>query len=108
LLERDTFDLFLPEFDKPWLIHLRETCCCSTNLCTWKPNTAYKNRCVPRYHGANPHPLPNLPFGGIWEDDDFHLNINQEFVAPWAAPTAPAQGDVAPAADDVPMIHTPP
>jgi hypothetical protein len=24
LLERDTFDLFLPEFDKPWVIHLRE------------------------------------------------------------------------------------
>jgi hypothetical protein len=33
LLERDSFDLFLPEFDKPWVIHLRETCCCSTNKC---------------------------------------------------------------------------
>jgi hypothetical protein len=30
LLERDTFDLFLPKFDKPWVIHLRETCCYST------------------------------------------------------------------------------
>jgi hypothetical protein len=30
LLERDSFDLFLPEFDKPWVIHLRETYCCST------------------------------------------------------------------------------
>jgi hypothetical protein len=38
-LERDTFDLFLSKFDKPWVIHLRETCCCSTNLCTWRPNT---------------------------------------------------------------------
>jgi hypothetical protein len=38
LLERDSFDLFLPEFDKPWVIHLRETCCCSTNICTWRPN----------------------------------------------------------------------
>jgi hypothetical protein len=38
LLERDIFDLFLPEFDKPWVIHLRETCCYSTNLCTWRPN----------------------------------------------------------------------
>src|SRR3954470_21189372 len=38
LLERDTFDQFLPEFDKPWVIHLRESCCCSTNLCTWRPN----------------------------------------------------------------------
>jgi hypothetical protein len=36
LLERDSFDLFLPEFDKLWVIHLRETCCCSTNLCTWE------------------------------------------------------------------------
>ena len=51
LLERDTFDHFLPEFDKPWVIHLRETCCCSTNLCTWRPNTVYKNRSV-RIHQA--------------------------------------------------------
>jgi hypothetical protein len=34
LLERDSFDLLLPEFGKPWVIHLRETYCCSTNLCT--------------------------------------------------------------------------
>src|SRR3954470_3090189 len=40
LLERDTFDHFLPELDKPWVIHLRETCCCSTNLCTWRPNNS--------------------------------------------------------------------
>jgi hypothetical protein len=53
LLERDTFDLFLPEFDKPWVIHLRETCCCSTNLCTWRPNTVYKNRSVRRHQGDN-------------------------------------------------------
>src|SRR3954468_18412987 len=38
LLERDTFDHFLREFDKTWVIHLRATCCCSTNLCTWRPN----------------------------------------------------------------------
>jgi hypothetical protein len=49
LLERDTFNLFLPEFDKPWVIHLRENCCCSTNLCTWRPNTVYKNRSVRRH-----------------------------------------------------------
>jgi hypothetical protein len=49
LLERDTFDLFLPEFDKPWVIHLRETCCCSTNLYTWRPNTVYKNRSICRH-----------------------------------------------------------
>jgi hypothetical protein len=49
LLERDIFDLFLPEFDKPWVIHLRETCCCSTYLCTWRPNTVYKNRSMRRH-----------------------------------------------------------
>jgi hypothetical protein len=49
LLERDTFDLFLLEFDKPWVIHLRETCCWSTNLSTWRPNTVYKNRSVRRH-----------------------------------------------------------
>jgi hypothetical protein len=49
LLKRDSFDLLLPEFDKPWVIHLRETCCCSTNVCTWRPNTVYKNRRVHRH-----------------------------------------------------------
>src|SRR3954454_23821965 len=49
LLERDILDLYLPEFDKPWVIHLRETCCCSTNLCTWRPNTVCKNRSVCRH-----------------------------------------------------------
>jgi hypothetical protein len=46
LLDRDIFDLYLPEFDKPWVVHLRETFYCSTNLCTWRPNTVYKNRSV--------------------------------------------------------------
>jgi hypothetical protein len=49
LLERDIFDLFLPEFDKPWVIHLRETCYCSTNLYTWRPNIVYKNRSIWRH-----------------------------------------------------------
>jgi hypothetical protein len=58
LLERDIFDLYLPEFDKPWVIHLRETCCFSTNLCTWRPNTVYKNRSVRRHqHTLSFHPL---------------------------------------------------
>jgi hypothetical protein len=55
LLERDIFDLFLPKFDKPWVIHLRETCCCSTNLSTWRPNTVYKNRSVRRHQSAWEH-----------------------------------------------------
>jgi hypothetical protein len=50
LLERDIFDLYLPEFDKPWVIHLRETCCCFTNLCTLRPNIVYMNRSVRRHH----------------------------------------------------------
>jgi hypothetical protein len=54
LFERDSVDLFLPEFDKPWVIHLRETCCCSTNLCTWRPNTVYKDRSVRRHHAPYP------------------------------------------------------
>jgi hypothetical protein len=58
LLERDSFDLLLPEFDIPWVIHLRETCCCFTNLCTWRPNTVYKNRSVRRHHIS----LPSLHF----------------------------------------------
>jgi hypothetical protein len=53
LLERDIFDLFLPEFHKPWVIHLRETCCCSTNLCTWRANTVYKNRSVRRHQSTS-------------------------------------------------------
>jgi hypothetical protein len=52
LFERDSFDLFLPEFDKPWVIHLRETCCCSTNLCTWRLSTVYKDRNVRRHQGG--------------------------------------------------------
>jgi hypothetical protein len=53
LLERDSFDLLLPEFDKPWVIHLRETCCCFMNLCTWRPNTVYRNRSVRRHQPAS-------------------------------------------------------
>src|SRR3954452_1286384 len=61
LLERDIFDLCLPEFDKPWVIHLRETCCYSTNLCTWRPNIVYKNRSVRRHHAP-----PCCPCGITW------------------------------------------
>src|SRR3954470_7763536 len=49
LLERNIFDLYFPEFDKPWVIHLRETFCCSTNLCTWRPKTVYKSRSICRH-----------------------------------------------------------
>ena len=69
-LERDIFDLYLPEFDKPWVIHLRETCCYSTNLCTWRPNTVYKSTSTSRHQAlfwrrcrgtkeATPHHTPS-------------------------------------------------
>src|SRR3954465_9177844 len=46
LLERNIFDLYFPEFDKPWVIHLRENCGYSTNLRTWRPSTIYKSRSI--------------------------------------------------------------
>jgi hypothetical protein len=51
-LERDSFDLLLPEIHKPWVIHLRETCCYSTNLCTCRPATVYKDRSMKLFSGA--------------------------------------------------------
>jgi hypothetical protein len=62
LLERDSFDLLLPEFDKPWVIHLMKTCCCSTNLCTWRPNTVYKNRRMRRHHIAAINLIKSIVF----------------------------------------------
>jgi hypothetical protein len=66
----------------------------------------------------NPHPLPNLPFGGIWNDADFVVHENQvnnnNIVAPNLNNVAPNPGHVAPAApaaardNDVPVINTPP
>src|SRR4051794_23183227 len=69
LLERNMFDLYFPEFDKPWVIHLRENCCCSINLCTWRPNTVYKSRSICRHQaifwrrcrGTNEAILHNSP-----------------------------------------------
>jgi hypothetical protein len=67
LLERDSFDLFLREFDKPWVFHLRETCYCSTNLCTWRPNTVYKNKRVRR------HQLSIFLKVIIWHQDQINM-----------------------------------
>src|SRR3954470_20102184 len=69
LLERNIFDLCLPEFDKPWVIHLRETCCCSTNLCSCRPNTVYKNRSVRRHQGSGDKrsPCQFPPFKDVLE-----------------------------------------
>jgi hypothetical protein len=61
LLERDIFDLYLPGFDKPWVIHLRETCYCSTNLSSWSPNTIYRNRSVRRHQPAQ-NPFQNCKY----------------------------------------------
>jgi hypothetical protein len=59
--------------------------------------------------GANPHPMPNLPFGGIWEDAEFHQNNIHENIIHHAAPADNAgHGNAAPAADGEPILHTPP
>jgi hypothetical protein len=73
LFERDSFDIFLSEFDKPWVIHLRETCCCSTNLCTWRPNIVYKDRSVRRHH----EPPPISAGDSIWKSSPLVLDIMQ-------------------------------
>jgi hypothetical protein len=68
LLERDSFDLFLPEFDKPWVIHLRETCCCSTNLCTCLADDADAEQSKPNFAQWGTRPPRQRPQGG--DDDD--------------------------------------
>jgi hypothetical protein len=70
-------------------------------------------------NGMNPHPMPNLPFDGIWNDADFvehgdqDVNINN--VAPNLNNAAANPGHVAPAAaaaavagNEIPIINTPP
>src|SRR3954465_6355405 len=66
LLERDIFDLYLSEFDKPWVIHLRETCCCSTHICTWRPSTVYRNRSVRIHHLVTRDCLANALILRTW------------------------------------------
>jgi hypothetical protein len=82
LLERGSFDLLLPDIDKPWVIQLKETCCCSTNLCTWRPNTVYKNRRVRRHHGPR-HPMVRPPPGPalslLWTPSSLQVNRNFGF-----------------------------
>src|SRR4051812_28716300 len=86
LLERNIFDLCLPEFDKPWVIHFRETCCCSTNLCTWRPNTVYKNRSVRRHQEVA---------GFLWKHDSVGVEVASGHcdVAAWMAKFASSIGD---------------
>ena len=47
LHERDIFDLFLPEFDKPWVIHLRENL-----LLFYKPLLLEAQHCLQEKEGA--------------------------------------------------------
>jgi hypothetical protein len=100
LFERDSFDLFLPEFDKPWVIHLRKTCCCSTNLCTWRPNTVYKNKRVRRHHGSSSEvnsPFSIKPTKGstIEELDKIMENLDLE-ESSGSSTTAPTKNSAAP------------
>jgi hypothetical protein len=59
-------------------------------------------------NGGNPHPMPNLPFGGVWEDADFPDIAALAAHAPHAQNVAPNAHNVAPAAEDEPVIQTPP
>jgi hypothetical protein len=87
LLERDNFDLFLPEFDKSWVIHcLQETCCCSTNLCTWRPNTVYKNRSICRHHLFHGKVDPTFAFEASF--DAAHEEYQEAFQQHQQATTA--------------------
>jgi hypothetical protein len=57
--------------------------------------------------GGNPHPLPNLPFGGIWDDADFVHDVppaDQHVQAP-EIPMVNTPPQAAPAADIQPMIE---
>ena len=61
LLEGDICDPYLSEFDKFWMIQLRKTYYCFTNLYSWRPNNVYKNRSVRKHqcprHNWEQHPI---------------------------------------------------
>jgi hypothetical protein len=52
--------------------------------------------------------MPNLPFGGIWEDADFPDIAAPVAHAPHAQNVAPNAHNVAPAIEYAPVIQTPP
>jgi hypothetical protein len=58
-------------------------------------------------NGGNPHPLPNITFGGMWDDVVDGNNNNNEYVAHQHEHVAPG-GNVAPVSDIEPIIHRPP
>jgi hypothetical protein len=95
LLKRDSFDLLLPEFGKPWVIHLRETCCCSRNLCTWRPNTVYKDRSVRRHHSS----LRDWSEDDDDDDDELEPSAALGAIALHVAATAAARGKISPIMD---------
>ena len=74
LIERDIFDLCLPEFDKHWVTHLRENCRCPTNLCAWRPSKSTRIEACSRHHGAAVSDrrgiLPELRATRRWCADD--------------------------------------
>jgi hypothetical protein len=58
--------------------------------------------------GGNPHAMPNLPFGGVWEDVADGIFAKHKNIAPNAHHVASNEANVAPAAQGKPMLHTPP
>jgi hypothetical protein len=56
--------------------------------------------------GGNPHPLPNLPFGGIWDADFVHdVPPAEQHVQAPEIPMVNTPPQAAPAADIQPMIE---
>jgi hypothetical protein len=75
------------------VIHLRETCCCSTNLCTWRPNTVYKNRRVRRHQATtgNLKTCDHLCCMEVHQAGDARLSAAALRRAPSAAGHGPPQ-----------------
>ncbi|KAM0928018.1 hypothetical protein ACQ4PT_002218 [Festuca glaucescens] len=63
----------------------------------------------PIQDGTNPHPLPNIAFGGIWDDQEQEQNFDEHHdEMDINGNAAPQEPHVAPAADPEPMVSTPP
>ena len=78
LHERDIFDLFLPEFDKPWVIHLRENL-----LLFYKPLLLEAQHCLQERRGnvdisGRPPPLGPHYIGGTPKSWSTSLRIRPQ------------------------------
>ena len=74
LLERDIFDLYLPEFDKPWVIHLRELAAVLQTSALGGPTLSIRIEACSRHH----RPIVDLGF----HPRDSPLSQNNVFNMP--------------------------